>query len=382
MANSTPTCLSSNWGRQNSNYRKKTEEIVARTAESFRSTVKTEDLFHETVQSLAKFRQEAAAGPGQTNEDFGIRRDGDAFSSPVTTTTLSSPYTQYNYRVISPQQRALYNMDHGSDKRISEKCFPQESCLGRRSSIQLSIFDDGKAEQIQSILTDAGYERLCGLCSIPPSQTGGLSQKLTDLKSDKSAMECLRKNSMKDYENFKLAITTNEIGFKKPHGRPLNWILSTMSLEVNGTMQNLSQYLTCADIHNIESMNDSVAEIMHQDAFLIDPVLQDIAKLFNQAISWKWEPDNSHIDELTLNMGNIHELKRIMALLQYEWAHAMPFKRGSSAIGEWLEMAIYQYHGLTWFYRKDKLVNLEALTSTLPEFVQNYGSDSIIKIIR
>ena len=52
----------------------------------------------------------------------------------------------------------------------------------------------------------------------------------------------------------------------------------------------------------------------------------------------------------------------------------MPFIRGSAAIAEWLEAAIYHYHGFTEFHHsKTSLSDLEALTSlTLEDFMKRY----------
>lgn len=67
-----------------------------------------------------------------------------------------------------------------------------------------------------------------------------------------------------------------------------------------------------------------------------------------------------------------------MALFSYELAHAMPFARGSAAVAEWFEQAIYRFHGYELSYDNSKMVNLEALTTMLPEYFNNY--DSLIKL--
>src|SRR5262249_5593987 len=108
----------------------------------------------------------------------------------------------------------------------------------------------------------------------------------------------------------------------------------------------------------------SIVAILHQDPFLIEFMLNDIAKIFKRIIEW--------------NSADIKTLKEDIALFQYEFAHDMTFTRGSAAISEYFEMAFYEYHGFKLSYNDEKMVNLEALTSSLKEFVQNY--DSMIRL--
>jgi len=84
--------------------------------------------------------------------------------------------------------------------------------------------------------------------------------------------------------------------------------------------------------------------------------------LFQQAIQWK------------SSVNKREELKQTVALLIYEWSYATPFLRGSAATDEWLERAIYQYHGFAYEYNHEKSTNLEALTLPLKDFMESYDS--------
>ena len=64
-----------------------------------------------------------------------------------------------------------------------------------------------------------------------------------------------------------------------------------------------------------------------------------------------------------------------MATFQYLMAHACPFMRGSAAVCEWFEMALFAAHGFLVRYKSDKYMNLEALTSSLAEFIESYVSE-------
>jgi hypothetical protein len=110
----------------------------------------------------------------------------------------------------------------------------------------------------------------------------------------------------------------------------------------------------------VEHMKErSKITIIHQDEFLIDATLKDIAALFKKA--------------LMCDKENFSDLKDAVMLMSYELDHNMPLGRGSSAVGEWMEQAIYASKGYQMKYAISKLLNLEAVTSTLPEFVENYS---------
>ncbi len=130
-------------------------------------------------------------------------------------------------------------------------------------------------------------------------------------------------------------------------------------------MQDLSEYLTWADRDFVTDPVDqmtgrSIVAILHQDLFMTETMLDDIAKIFKNIIEW--------------NGKKLKDLKDQIALFRYEHSHAMPFKRGSSAVAEWFERALYGAHGMKVAYNPDKSVDLEALTSSLKEFVDNYDT--------
>jgi hypothetical protein len=107
-----------------------------------------------------------------------------------------------------------------------------------------------------------------------------------------------------------------------------------------------------------ESIEDIV--ILHQDAASIQSSLQRMVNDFATALRWDGK-DSS-------------KLMNSVAHLIYQFSHAMPFNRGSSAVSEWLEMSIFRLHGYRLIDDPNKLVNLEALTLPQEDFVKNYTS--------
>jgi hypothetical protein len=98
-------------------------------------------------------------------------------------------------------------------------------------------------------------------------------------------------------------------------------------------------------------------ELVHTSKEDLEALLPHISNLFDALI-------NSEKDD--------PEFINKMADFQYCTAHACPFYRGSAAIGEWFEMILFALHGFSITYKEEYSINLEALTSTLPEFIRNY----------
>lgn len=99
--------------------------------------------------------------------------------------------------------------------------------------------------------------------------------------------------------------------------------------------------------------------LMHTSPLLHKELLKKASRLFINALK-------SSEDEETL-------LKK-MAEFQYLLSHISPFFRGSAAICEWIEMAIFCSHGYKVSYKDEICMNLEALTLSLEEFVEKYPS--------
>jgi hypothetical protein len=160
-------------------------------------------------------------------------------------------------------------------------------------------------------------------------------------------------------------------------GNPSNlksmYVLATNRLEVDGKLYAMSQYLTWMYCDYSEDPVDRMVKhskvmVIHQDTFLIETTVKNIAKIFKESVLWNRDKDS------------LADLKNKVALLRYEFAHSMPFVRGSAAIAEWLEAAIYHHHGFTEFrHSKTSLTDLEALTSlTLEDFMKRYESTFLL----
>lgn len=146
------------------------------------------------------------------------------------------------------------------------------------------------------------------------------------------------------------------------------YILVSMNTEINGKMVPTNQLLTwCYTNFQQDPLERMVQHsklfILHQDAHRRSASLAECARLFTEIIE-----TGKSLEE--------NELKEKMALFRYIFAHGNPFIRGSSAIGEWLEKAIYQHLGFSCEQPKGnstETIDVFALTAlSFAEYLRKY----------
>lgn len=115
-------------------------------------------------------------------------------------------------------------------------------------------------------------------------------------------------------------------------------------------------------------MQHTTAVILHQDRFLLKETLNEIAKIFKQAMQW----DRSQ---------PIQALKNDVGLFRYLFAHAMPFSRGSAAVAEWIEKLIYRAHHFDCQHATHTMGDLEAFVAPLWPTFQNNAYDATLSLV-
>lgn len=110
----------------------------------------------------------------------------------------------------------------------------------------------------------------------------------------------------------------------------------------------------------IENMKaSSKIIVLHQDQFLIDSTLKEIASIFTRAVLWDKKEDQ--------------DLIKLMAKFRHLFANCMPYFRGSAGISEWFEKLVYRYHNKNVEYHQS--VDLVALTTPIfSKFLQQYST--------
>jgi hypothetical protein len=342
------------------------------------------ELFFQILDDFAKRRQSIAKEHDTPDwEQFGCRRylEGREFYHTI----LDHEYQRYNAKPLSwlADKMQPFSLEQRGSSKLTRR--GEESSFNRNIFWEVEILESNTLEQLQ-------WSSLPKTSSLPPEypvdlekkrfDEGGLSSE--DQKEWRDHLKRFKERYPDVYKRIKMASYFNELQKNFPSPNPSDpldllmkegnlksfFALGTIRLEVEGKMYAVSQVLTWLyrdfKQHPIERMKkNSTVMILHQDVFLIDATLREIAKIFAQAVL---------CDKKELN-----ELKSRIALFRYYFAHAMPFERGSAAIAEWFETALYAHHQLILHYNREKMVDLEALTTySLSEFVEKY--DSMIEL--
>lgn len=363
------------FGSQQADYILRTKESVTEAVDKINTALNSNkdltQIFYDTIDYFGNIRHNIAREHGTSSAElYGIRRDSDSVSVSMMITSLGSVYSEYNVKLLAKVQNYLRSMKHNiSAYQQTELKVPGRSSIGRHTSTDVSILTIEKKDDWSFIsMTFSDYERICEICSIEPLdiKTHCLEECINHLfRTD--CMRLIKQHSINDYKRLKMFFVMKDLYIQFP-GKKSDWVLVTTRCEIQGKMYALTQYVTWMyrtlrddPVEFMTTRSDpTVVTLIHQDVFLIKETLKEIANLFKQAINW--------------DKANIHDLQNIVALISYLFAHAMPFKRGSAAISEWLEMAIYQYHGYELEYREDVSINMEALILHLDEFIDKYSS--------
>ncbi len=356
-------------------YKARTARVVQETAQKISDAVKGQesllDLFHDLLSGLSNERRELAVENKQEDlASFGASRTSSAdFKGPVCFTVLTKPYDEYGGRLLEDIQRLVFPMKYDLNQfHQTERKLQDKGAFGRNFSLEVEIFPGEKMNEWGTYSWENYPTRLYELCEVAKSDLS-----FDELVYIESTMARLKKNSPDDYKKIKLFSVLSHVSnnFIKLAS---DWIVVTPRLEIGGKMVALSQYVTYAyrnfSDDPVKHMKDrsAIVTIIHHDVFLMDQTLVDIAKVFKQTIEW--------------DKKDVKDLRNAMALLEYEFAHAAPFRRGTPTISEWLVMGIYAYHGFTSHYDSKKMVNLEALISTPEDFAKNYASMIELKEIK
>ena len=365
----------STFGGQQKDYLQRVESIVSSVVERLHAAVESKQnldaLFHELLDFLGASRHAIAVAHRTENaEHHGRRRNLNPSSSGIMYTSLSDIYTDHNTYMLPVIQSYLRDMPHTLKSfQSTEKKIDTGTCLGRKTSFEITIFSQENQDKWNIEYSRAEYERLCRVSSVTPLDSSHSLQECIQHLMTQEVLGEIKKTSIEDYKKLKFKYVLQDlVCHARFPGKKSDWVLMTARCEINGKMYALSQYLTWMyrtlkddPVQYMTTRPDpTIMTMIHQDVFLNPDTLQEIARLFQEAIQW-------HGDD-------IQELMNTIGLINYLFAHAMPFERGSAAICEWLEMSIYRYHGFDMQYHQAFSVNMEALVLPLPEFIKKYPS--------
>lgn len=265
--------------------------------------------------------------------------------------------------------RLSHNLSGFSEKTAAV----QEKCLGRVCKFVVEIKNAAEIRELASLPYETEVQAALGT-----------DKSYKEIQDDFNLMRQLKTEHPAWYNqlNMRRILGAMNEAFPSPRilslergeceGNPGNlkciYAIGTLRLQIGSKrLFALSRYVTWLyTTYNTDPVERMVKYskvfIVHQDTFLIDETLQEISRVFSEAILWDKEKDS------------LQTLMDTVALMRFLFAHCMPSGRGDGAIGDWLELTIYRYHGFSKTrYAPDRLPCFEALsTLTLSSYLRNY----------
>lgn len=311
-------------------------------------------------------------------------------------TPINMLYEEFNPKMLSLFQRVLKGKVPFSGEPPAKKFELEETCLGRRCYFEIELVTErdiveremDQAVPMKLLLMNLGKMRPDFVePEIDESHFPPTEQEKRLLKTFNDTMKDVKANCPGLYRHERIyeliqgldntypTKERNVDGTINPRYKPANQrnllVFGKLRIEIQGKKLALSEYMTWACLDGktdpVGRMKNAHVTILHQDRFLIEGMLQEIAAVFEKAVRC-----DSSIEKVS-------GLKDQVALIRYLFAHAMPFSRGSAAIGEWLEKTIYQYHGYECERNPETMGDLEALTTLWSTF-RNQKYDGTIAL--
>lgn len=376
------------YGDQEAYYQAR-ETAIKSSLETIQNAVATgqdlTSLLFDLLDQLGAIRYQLALTQNCENkEKFGVlRTDSDLSGSKpdhwsiCCMTPLGHHYEKYNQLVKGRIANLLKKIPHNLHDFSETSYTVRGEALGRKTKYQIEVITP---EMIQNRKWDRfpTLEELTDAASVSKDSYEDVQAFIHDI----AAMRNVKKANPSLYNRVLYPIKIRELNKVYPSpftayldGRPLIegdganlkslYIIGTQRLEINGKLYALSGHLSWMYTNYVEDPVErfekrSVVFLNHQDHFLIEPTLKECGNLFKDAL------DNNYEDITTL--------KSRVALFRYLFAHCLPYKRGSASVGEWLEAAIYHFHGFTNFrHNQNNSGDLEALSSLmLADFLEVY----------
>jgi hypothetical protein len=240
-------------------------------------------------------------------------------------TPLAFQYAEYNTVFMNQLKDVLKGMKRDSRGFCENKSIRKETTLNREIKFEVEILD---TFTILERTQEAGEQNLQKVLKT--------KKDYTSIMADRDLIERLKKETPQVYQSVSLNVALTDFLVRFEGQLKKNVVLCTLRAEVNNKLYGMSRYVSSFDTDGtsdpIKSILQSPTAILHQDTFLIHDTLVEISKIFAEAVSWDSEKP-------------VKDLKDRVALFRFMYSHCTPCVRGDGAVGDWLELAIYRYHG-------------------------------------
>lgn len=380
------------FGGQQADFVARSRAAIAMGLRKISETVKDEknltDLFFTLLNDFEALRGEIAHAHGTKDADkFGRKRAEDGVSDHYFT-YLDQEYGDYGRKLLLLLQGHLRGMkiERKSPGREIKKI--EDPTTGSTFEIEVLDYDDLVRHHWHAPIAS---EHLPEGFPIDLLEKKAQSQTLKPAERRKlrGAFRQFKESAPELYKRFKMNTLILQIqhDFPSPKVTQLPggghhidgeegnlksfYVLGTARLMVGEKRFATTQYLTWLyrdfSMHPADRMlRDSTIMVIHQDVFLMQETLQEIARIFAKAVLW--------------DRQDLNDLKRQVGLFRAYFAHNMPCERGSAAMGDWFEALLYAMHDYEVEHEHKKMVDLETLTTPLLSvFLKNYEAMTILK---
>lgn len=141
-------------------------------------------------------------------------------------------------------------------------------------------------------------------------------------------------------------------------------IVAQLFIKIDKNKIPLTHYILYYKKNEIQDLDDCLNNrelifgICHQQQIFHDYMLNDLSETLEKI--------------LKCNRSDVLNIQKLIGYFQYQYSQMTPFFRGSASIGEWLEIILYLYHGLSPNYIENYSTNLDALSSPFSGFIEEY----------
>lgn len=367
------------YGGQQEDYLKRAEMAICKGVSMIKTAASSaaplSHTFFTVQRALSRERHKIAQDHGTDKKEcFGTSRAAKLGSSAncqytLSDTPLGGPaYKVYNAKARTSLANTLKTRMNHSPKTIDKSQATVETTMnGQKTTQSIRVFegpDIGRLRWAEPI-SPKEFQTALELAT-PPSDPDEI---LKDYENAKS----LREKTPALFERLVMFLAIRGIEDVLSYileGRKMRpaLVISELGMEVEGKQIPLGKHFTFLIQDNktcpVERMaQEAIVTVMHQDHFCIEETMEVISKVFEKALLWD------------KNTQSLDELKDLVATIRFLYAWCMPNLRGDGAIGDWLEIAIYRYHGFTkTTHNQNTLPCFEPLASTsFKEYRESYN---------
>lgn len=385
------------YGGQQEDYAKRMEEVLQdglkMTQEAVKEKKDLKQLFFTLLDLFANVRHEIANARGTEEAELFGRKRMDCIED-VNITPFNGQYSGFNGRMIAVFQKILKGAIPIKGEPDQKKFIVKETCLGRQCSFEVEVLtkkeiverqldktSHSDTEKVQRTLPfDAKIDKIDNRNHPPKEEErmilNAFNKHLKTIKEKfpdyyaYGRMSYVLQGLNATYPSPEISMVLGKRIIKgNPYHAKSMYIVGKARIEIDSKMYALGEVVTWTyqdfSTDPVERMENSVAFILHQDRFLIDPTLNEIASIFEKAVLWERSKD-------------LEGLKDNTALLRYLFAYAMPFARGSASVGEIFEKLTFLFHDYVCKHNPDTMGDMEAFTAPLWSTFRKEKYDSTI----